>query len=205
MKKIILLVLITLFTECQSQKSQEIMIPTVDNKFEKFDIEDFKKNVINNDYINHEKEKVTTAFLIKGDYAVSINCINSFFKIDKMYYSNGNIKVKYLTFNNGSPIGKIYYFDGSGKIIKEENTDEGYDFGALDVVNYCEKNKINLPKGYQNSGYQTRVLKNEIDGKKIWIISYALSINKQSFVEEITLDGKTGKLLNKHCNTYINN
>ena len=90
-------------------------------------------------------------------------------------------------------------------MIKEENTDEGYDFKPEDVVKYCESHKIKLPKGYQDSGYQTSVYKREVEGKKVWAISYVIAVGKEEFIEEIILDGKSGKLLDKQKVPYINN
>ena len=72
----------------------------------------------------------------------------------------------------------------------------------MKVINYCEKHKINLPKGYQDSGYQTKVLKQEIHGKKVWFISYQISGDQ---IKEIYLDGKTGEELRRKIVPFINN
>lgn len=200
MKKIITLVLMTLFTQCQAQKTQNIMMPKIDNYLEKI-TKKFDKSRI--DEINNSEHIIYTSANVGFGEAHYFN--HSYFIILKNFFKNSIIQNKGVAFTEGSPIGTWYHFDESGNLIKEENTDEGYDFGPLDVVKYCEKNNIKLPKGYQTSGYQTDVYKREIDGRKVWVISYALSINKQSYVDEITLDGKTGKLLNKQRNTYINN
>lgn len=127
---------------------------------------------------------------------------NDFFCYTYLFYQNGNIKEKGVTLNNGSSVGIWYYFDESGQLIKEENTDGDYDFTPENIINYCEKHKINLPKGYQDSGYQTKVLKQEIDGKKVWFISYQISGDK---IKEIYLDGKTGEELSRKIVPFINN
>mgnify|MGYP004718898581 FL=1 len=83
-------------------------------------------------------------------------------------------------------------------MIKEENTDEGYAFTPEDVIKYCEQNGIKLSKGYhERDGYQTGVYKNELDGKKVWLISYLISLNKQDKEVKITLDGQTGKVIKR--------
>ncbi|WP_115644241.1 hypothetical protein [Bergeyella zoohelcum] len=176
------------------------MIPTVDNKFEKFDIDDFNKNsirgslLISRKDITILKDRQSYGF-IKQTYKNDIFCINH------IYYKSGNIREKGIEFNEGSPIGIWYYYDESGKLIKEEDTDIGYDFGPMEVVKYCEENKIVLPKGYQPTGYQTRVLKQEFEGKKVWRISYQIAGDK---IQQILLDGKTGKELQKKIVPFYN-
>ncbi|SSZ55694.1 Uncharacterised protein [Bergeyella zoohelcum] len=49
-----------------------------------------------------------------------------------------------------------------------------------------------MPKGYQEYGFHTRVLKLEREGKKVWKIFYPI---KSDLMKEIVLDGKTGKEL----------
>ncbi|EKB59901.1 hypothetical protein [Bergeyella zoohelcum] len=168
------------------------MIPAVDKKFEKFDVEDFYNNIKNDFYVKKLNNKIIIAFLHNSEYIITEYDSEFFFKIDKAFHSNGYLKLKYLSFNNGSPIGKIYFFDESGKLIKEEDTDIGYDFGPMEVLRYCKKNGISLPKGYQEYGFHTRVLKLEREGKKVWKIFYPI---KSDLMKEIVLDGKTGKEL----------
>lgn len=200
MKKVILMVLLNIFVQCQSQKNIKTMIPTIDNKFENFNQDYFDKNSVRGSLIR-KKDNVTiledkqSYGFIKQVFKNDIFCHNF------LYYQNGNIKEKGINLNNGAVIGIWYYFDESGKLTKEENTDEGYDFKPEDIIKYCEKNKINLPKGYQDSGYQTRVLKVEIEGKKAWRISYQIAGDK---IKEIILDGKTGKELEKKVVPFYN-
>ena len=208
MKNLMILSLLNIFIQCQSQKINKSMIPIVDNRFEKFDIYTFNKllstdnsfaiSQINND-VTEQLQKQSYGFIDRIFYT------KSYFIYVKKYSSNYSIKEKGLLFNQGSQIGIWYYFDESGKLIKEENTDEGYDFTPEDVVKYCESHKIKLPKGYQDSGYKTSVYKKEIDGKKVWQISYVIAVGKEEFIEEIILDGKTGKLIKKKQVSYINN
>jgi len=165
------------------------MIPKISNEFEKITIQNSKKK--DDDRCIETPEEIKEIFSASKDgYKLSIYHENSFYKLDKSYYKNGYIKNKSLSFNMGSPIGILYHFDKSGKLIKEENTDEGYSFAP-----YCEKNKINLPKGYLDSGYQARVLKQNFEGEKIWRISHQIAGDK---IEEIILDGKTGNELQKN-------
>lgn len=129
----------------KSQNRKDIL-PTVDSKFEKFDVEAFKSNAVRGTHFimtnvcTLRQDKQSRGYL-QGEY---IN--TSFFKVNKFFYSDGDIESKGLLFNEGSQVGVWYYFDESGKLIKEENTDEGYGFTPEKVVVYCEKNKIELPK-----------------------------------------------------------
>ncbi len=190
-----------LFIQCQSQEIQNIMIPKVRKEFEKIDIQKFDEKWKDERCVE-TPEGITEIFSAsKGGYRLSIYHENSFYKLDKLYYRNGNIKNKSLSFNNGSPAGILYHFNESGKLIKEENTDEEYDFKPENIIAYCEKNKINLPKGYHDSGYQTRVLKQDFEGKKVWRISHQIAGDK---IEEIILDGKTGKELQKKTVPFYN-
>ncbi|AZA55542.1 hypothetical protein EG348_10690 [Chryseobacterium sp. G0201] len=181
------------------------MIPIIDNRFEKFDVNSFNTNSTK-DYFYISKD--STIYIQETQsfgYVESQFNLNTYFKINKFFFKNGNVKMKGYLFHEGSAIGIWYHFDESGKLIKEENTDDGYDFKPEDVVKYCESHKIKLPKGYQDSVYQTSVYKKEIDGKKVWQISYVIAVGKEEFIEEITLDGKTGKLIKKKQVSYINN
>ena len=200
MNKIIILAGLGLFTQFQSQELQKTMIPKISNEFEKITIQNSKKK--DDDRCIETPEGRKEIFSASKDgYGLSIYYENSFYKSDKFYYKNGYIKNKSLSFNMGSPVGILYYFDKSGKLIKEENTDEGYGFKPADIITYCEKNKIDLPKGYHDSGYQARVLKQDFEGKKVWRISHQIAGDK---IEEIILDAKTGKELQKKTVPFYN-
>ncbi|SUV52724.1 hypothetical protein [Bergeyella zoohelcum] len=164
------------------------MIPAVDKKFEEFDVENFNKS-----RIDFETETDHTIYT-SANSGYSIVCFykSNNFSYIKNYFPSRNIQNKGIRFNNGSQIGIWYHYDESGKLIKEEDTDIGYDFGPMEVLRYCKKNGISLPKGYQEYGFHTRVLKLEREGKKVWKIFYPI---KSDLMKEIVLDGKTGKEL----------
>lgn len=208
MKKVILFLSLMIVLSCKPQKISKTVIPTVDSKFEKFDVEAFKSNAVRGTHFmitnvyTLRQDKQSKGYL-QGEYINS-----SFFKLNKFFYSDGNIESKGLLFNEGSPIGIWYYFDESGKLVKEENTDEGYGFTPEKVVRYCEKNKIELPKGYHESGFYTQVRKETFNGKKVWVIKYQdpakpayTNYSKNGYEYEIVLfetvilDGQTGKVL----------
>ncbi|EKB57642.1 hypothetical protein HMPREF9700_02167 [Bergeyella zoohelcum CCUG 30536] len=168
------------------------MIPVVDKKFEKFDVEDFNKNSSRGLYVIKKENFVIIRNNQNPGFLEELYLENSFYVLNKFYYSNGGVRAKGYYFNEGSPMGIWYHYDESGKLIKEEDTDIGYDFGPMEVLRYCKKNGISLPKGYQEYGFHTRVLKLEREGKKVWKIFYPI---KSDLMKEIVLDGKTGKEL----------
>ena len=77
------------------------------------------------------------------------------------------LRKKGCLFNEGSVAGIWYYFDKSGKIVKRRKIQMKAMNLNLKILLYtAKKNKINLSKGYNDSGYQTRVLKQDFEGKK---------------------------------------
>ncbi|QDP85765.1 hypothetical protein FNJ88_09480 [Chryseobacterium sp. SNU WT5] len=201
MTKIIIIALLSIFLQCSSQKNQN-MIPKADSKFERFDIAKFKKNEVRGYFKYKEDANIYIQDTQSPGYRETLFIQNSFFKYNKFFSDNGNIEKKGILFINGSSIGIWYFFDETGKLIKEENTDEDYHFSPEDVVEYCEKHKIKLPIGYQDSGFQTIVDKREENGKKVWMISHQISADE---IEKLILDGKTGKELSKKIVPFINN
>ncbi|MCG7500515.1 hypothetical protein MHM83_01400 [Tenacibaculum sp. Mcav3-52] len=185
---------------------QEIIIPEITKKSETFNINLFNREL---DSISGKRIIVTKKEYLEEEsqsygYIRRIYLNNSYFMVSKKYFENGNIKQKGISFNNGYPIGFIYKFNKKGKLINEINTDEGYDFGWLDIIKYCHKNDIQLEKGYpKRGGIKTEIYKNEEEGKKVWIISYYKP--KTDEYMEVTLDGKTGKEVKRRDLEFIGN
>jgi len=204
----LILISTTLFLQgCKAQskvmENQGIVIPKVDNKFEKFDLETFQKEKKGKKRKKKEKEILIEEDLQSYGFIRRTYYDSLYFKYNKLFYKNLGIKEKGRIFNNGSQYGTWYEFDEQGNLIKEIDTDNGYDFGWKQVIGYCEKNKITLAKGYQTSGYQTTIYKEkEESGKLIWKIEYQSSGDETT---EIILDGKTGKELSVNIIPYENN
>ena len=204
-KYLIPLFLLVLFVQgCKSQKTinQEIMVPTVDNQFEKFDVLTFDK-----ENVRGKRTSISEDLYIEEDtqsfgYAQQIFPSQSYFSTLKLFYKNGNIKEKGVLFNNGSEIGYWYTFDESGKLLDLTDMDEGYLFGFEQIIAYCENNEITLPKGHENSGYQTSVYKEKSEsGQDVWMITHQTSGDT---LDQITLDAKTGKELQRKTLEFIN-
>lgn len=203
MKKVMLFLSLMIVLSCKPQKISKTIIPTVDNKFEKI------TRIINEsrtDEIIDNKHIIYTS--ASSGFDVVYYGKDKYFSVVKNYYPSKNIQNKGAEFNEGSQVGIWYYFDESGKLVKEENTDEGYDFTPEKVVRYCEKNKIELPKGYHESGFYTQVRKETLNGQRVWVIKYQdpakpayTNYSKNGYEYEIVLfetvilDGQTGKVL----------
>ncbi len=201
MKKILIFIWLSIFIQCQVQEKDSFAIPVVNSSSEKFDIKILKqKNRLDTFFLSYNNESTIVRQLQDQSYGFIDRVFyqKTYFTLIKKYYRNKNIKDKGISFNEGSPIGIWYHFDETGKLIKEENTDEGYTFTPEDLVKYCKKNNIELSKGYHESeGYQTSVYKSELNGKKVWKISYLISFNKQEKEVKLTLDGQTGKVIKR--------
>ncbi|WP_326982452.1 hypothetical protein VUJ46_20070 [Chryseobacterium sp. MYb264] len=190
MKKIVIFIWLSIFIQCQTQNIKNTII---DSRFEVFDRNLDKSRVDKIDGLTH----IIYTGGETGYSEVGYNT-NHYFMYVKNFYSSKNIENKGWAFNQGAPVGIWYYFDEKGKLIKEENKDEGYSFTPEDIIKYCKKNNIELSKGYhERDGYQTSVYKNELDGKKVWLISYLASLNKQEKEVKLTLDGQTGKVIKR--------
>ncbi|WP_196893718.1 hypothetical protein [Aureivirga marina] len=173
----------------------EILIPEVSKNFEKFDIESYNKEKTNGQVRKREHENFIILIDYSNGYSQTIYDDKSYFHTVKNFYLNGNIEIKGNRFNNGSECGIWYEFDENGKLLKEFNMDEGFDFNWLDVMNYCLENEIQLEKGYPViGGVKTEIYKGELNGRKIWTVSY-YDFKKNEYLE-ITLDGISGKKIN---------
>ncbi|MCC3217027.1 hypothetical protein LIV57_17305 [Chryseobacterium sp. X308] len=202
MKKLLIIISFSVFATCQTQIKQKKMMPQINNKFEKFDIKTFNENINPDESFILLKSADGIQQLQEQSYGF-INRLfyqENQFVLIKKFYKNYNLKEKGLLFNEGSPIGIWYYFDESGRLIKEENTDEGYSFTPEKIVKYCEKNKIELPKGYHESGFYTRVRKDVLNGKKVWVIEYLIP---DGDIQKVVLDGQSGAELEKKVVPFV--
>lgn len=194
------------------KKVNMIPIPSLNDSFETINIEEIKKSK-NIKYIgsnefgtkefryneitdqgeiqiadSYDDRSVTKTFFPKG----------SCFTICKIYYANGNIKKKYI-YSDASFYGKFYEYDSTGKLTKENDYEAGYDFTWDNVQEYIAKRGIKLflyPK--TNDFRATNVNKKNINGRLLWIISW-YTFDEKNLWKEVTLDGKTGKLLRERA------
>jgi antitoxin component YwqK of YwqJK toxin-antitoxin module len=188
-----------------------MIIPTIDNKFEKFDIDKFSKST-------KKETDVVREFLPNGNY-IEMSMANSgkyytesykgsYFMLSKSYYPNGNIKHKGIMFNVpwGAPFQKgIWYeFDENGKLIKEVDYDKPYKYTFEDILKFCEEEVIPVTKGpvLQSTGFHTIISRRIENENPIWEIEW---LKKSNRVENIILDGISGKVVSRKEAEYINN
>lgn len=194
------------FSSCNAQKitkmEQNIIIPKITKDSEKIEAKTFREKGSMYEIKKDNEYKVYSSAIIGFGEVTYYN--NSYFKVLRSFYPSNHSKKKGIAFNNGSEYGIWYHFDESGKLVKEEDTDKGYDFGWKNIIAYCEKNEIRLEKGYpQRGGIKTEIYKNEEEGNKVWTISY-YDYTKEKYLE-VTLDGKTGKQLKQRELEFIGN
>ncbi|MGV0919286.1 hypothetical protein ACTS94_02690 [Empedobacter falsenii] len=211
MKKIIFLVLLNTMFACQSQNIK-IMTPAVDNKFEIYKTPIFDKiieesNLIKRGYVDNKYIEVYSNKIILETSK------DLYFSTYKEYFTNNNIKLKGLRYNNNNnnnirdPFRKgIWYeFDENEKLIKETNYDEPYKFTFEDILKFCEKEKIPIDKGpiLQSTGYHITIRRGVVDdGKPWWEIKW---LKTPDTIETIKLNGETGEILSRTDQHYINN
>jgi disulfide oxidoreductase YuzD len=111
--------------------------------------------------------------------------------VNKVYYKNGNIKMKGIANILGFGIGKVYYFDDKGKIIEGKDYDKGYKFDHTDVYDFCKKNNIDLSN--QKDASNIKIQKIIHEGIPCWYIAN----NDSKGYDFYILDGKNGSLLKK--------
>ncbi|KFF24362.1 hypothetical protein IW16_21070 [Chryseobacterium vrystaatense] len=184
------------------------MIPEIDNKFEKFDSVKYnsrsnldsrvlRENKLDGCYLEMDKDNTY------GWYGMTLK--DSYYRITKIYYPNGNIKKKGLSANTGNfQKGVWYEFDEQGNLIKETDYDKPFTFTFEDILKFCEKHRIKINKGpiLQSTGWHNDIFRDIQNGKPIWRIEH---LKKTNLVEVIKIDGVTGKVLETSSYGYINN
>ena len=119
----------------------------------------------------------------------------SYFTLFKQFYwRNGNIHLKGLQWNFRK--GIWYEFDMDGNLTGQTDYDAPYAFTREDVLEFCRQNDIEV-KRYRSGVYEPTHIRRDIEnGEPRWYISYE-SKEMPGAYEIITLDGKTGEVLDK--------
>ncbi|SEK97067.1 hypothetical protein SAMN04488505_1011240 [Chitinophaga rupis] len=133
---------------------------------------------------------------------------DSYFEVNKEYYPDGNIKSKGLKFiNGGFNKGTWYFFDEKGTLTKSTNFDAPYKFTLENVMQFLQSEHIPLAKGpaKPDQGMVTTIWRNEGAQGPIWKIQWLKDKTKMpNTVEEIVLDGNTGKVTKRVDQKYNN-
>lgn len=195
------------FTSCSvaqktSEMNEEIMIPEVDKTFEQFDQTVFEGEARRHDertkgsYIEYTRANIGFG---RVEYPH-----NAYFKLIKSFYPNGNVRQKGVMFNDGAKYGVWYYFDEEEQLTKQENTDEGYKYGWIQLIEDCKEKKIPLMKGKPTSGgIKTEIHKEVLEGKRVWRISYL--DQKTNKYLEVILSGLNGEEVSRRELEFVGN
>ena len=176
----------------------------ISKQFEKLNIDAFNQKKVGTEYNEQLDSNINIHIYEAGDniyYTESHP--DSYYSILKVFYSNGNIKKKGLAINHSlCMVGIWYYFDESGKFIKEVDLDANYQFSFEDILKYCRREGIIVEKGlsYPDDIYfPTEITRDDSGGKRIWTITY---FNKNGAkTETVNLDGNTGKVISRESTT----
>ena len=206
MKKYIIALILLMNFSCNAQKNT-LMTPEIDNKFEKFD--NIYYNTIYNKDIYLAYQKLENGTYIEMDQSKSMKSYvetpsESYYRITKIYYPNGNIKSKGISANTGRFRKGIWYeFDERENLVKEVDYDQPFKFTFEDILKFCEKENIKIDKGpILQNGWHNEISRKIDNGHPVWKIEY---LKKRNLVEIIKLDGITGKILGTETYEYINN
>jgi hypothetical protein len=188
-------------TQIKNIYMQDIVNVTKD--FEKFDF-----RILNMDLGNYQTEILEDStyieyVIMKDKSQITMTPKNSYFKLVKYFYPNGNIKEKGLVINSSNfKKGYWYYFSESGILIKEEDNDLGFTFTFENLLVYLNNEKIPLTKGFIEGGLHTTIEKvTDSNGPK-WIIEWYDWSSIPVMLEEIIIDGKNGALIKRRRYVY---
>ncbi|MEG1590533.1 hypothetical protein [Chryseobacterium sp.] len=214
MKKIPLFVLILIVTSCHSQDKDKPTKNTANNSVknnieilinpkamqtytsEKFDIENFMKNKNKEEgsysYTRNDGTKVLEAEY-ENEFSQSSTPKYSLFTIQKEYFKNGSLKIKWETFGERGFIKGIRYeYDEKGKLIKAEDYDKPFKFTWEQVKKYIEQDlKLDFFKDEVNINNYNGLS----GGKPTWDINFKGNYKDVFGVYYVTLDGTDGELL----------
>lgn len=183
-------------------------MPKIDKNFEHFDDTKFSSTKEDDVLTEHRKDGSYAEYhKSKESRAYKETPADSYYTATKIYYANGNIREKGITFNaNDVQLGIWYEFDNSGKIIKEIDYEKSFKFKFEDVLEFCRKEKIPVDKGpvLQSTGYHTTInkIENPQTAGAFWEIRW---LKKPDLEEIIKLDGKTGEIISRKEQHFINN
>ena len=205
--------------------------PIISKEFETFDFETYEERPPENPELggyreSHYTKRLSNGIVTQMDVAGEgmgggfyhhIYYPNSYFRVFRHYYPNGNIKEKGLTYVQGFDKGVWYKFDETGKLIKETDYDKPFEFTFEDILKFCEKHNIYVEKGYESSdptrdvqGMErymiTYIYRNCFEEACQWEIEYIEKVPKTEFdyiQVNIILDGKTGKIISKEQKPYL--
>jgi hypothetical protein len=133
---------------------------------------------------------------------------NSYFMLEKTFYSNGNIKEKGLRYaDNGFRKGVWYKFNEHGILISKTDYDEPFKFTWEMLLDFLKKENIPIPQGHRRvGGWQTiieRSIFSTLDGC-VWQVEWLKGnyTNEKDNIEVLTINGTTGEVVKKSYRSF---
>jgi hypothetical protein len=175
----------------------KMKIPIVTKEYERIDSQYFNwvknfesKTLDDGTYIEYQKQSY--------GFIERIIPKDSYFKIIKQYYHNGNIRQKGVIFISGSFKNAMwYYYDEQGSLTREEDNNKDFPFTFEKLFEYLQKEKISLTKGeiQPYSGFHTDIDKRVNGNEAFWVVRW---LKGPTLIEERIIDGKTGNVVKKN-------
>lgn len=181
-KKTILIATILSLAGCIAQKKTTM---------EKFDIERFNKNSINEEFVINliDGSSIKQYGNSRSGYVEIVKPKNNdFIEIYKSYFTNGKIEIIGESFPNDFEKGIWKEFDEQGKLIKETNYDKGFDYTWEDLLKFLKKRNVNPKNRYTDIHKE--------NGN--WRLSYIKGI----YIYDVILEGKTGVIIQDAKNEF---
>lgn len=188
----------------------------ISNQSEKFEFDKLNRIRYQDSNWGSEMFQDSTRLLMEeweNECIIQINPPNEYFFINKIFFGNGNIKYKGLSFiYDGFPKGKWYYFNKKGNLEKTIDYDEPFSFTFEQMLEFARRQGVVFYKYPQNKevrypAYRPK-LHREYDEKtgecwwELWKKADTPIEEDTSFkIEIIRVDGKTGKEISRR---YMN-
>jgi hypothetical protein len=214
MKKAWIIILVTLCFSCCSQtqkgkintKFSAMKTLVVTKDFEKFKFD--KYDSVQGSSIYFTDDGTCFEYFREGDEYVSRETPgDAYFRLVKIFYLNGNIKEKGLFINSGDfKKGFWYYFNETGNLIEEEDNDRFFPYTFDDLVKYLTSEHIPLTMGFIENGFHTSIRSLVNDQGTFYLVKWLKDTSGMpNKIEEILIDGRSGKVVSKNLIAYRNN
>lgn len=138
-------------------------------------------------------------------YIVSRYYPETYFKVVKFYYANGNILCKKLMTKYGNMcLGNTYYFNEKGELTETKNEDEGYKLHFHQFIILLRNHQIFMPFDPEAAARQEASMSREVvDGIPCYWASMFCKLPEYPhlMIQHLLIDGRNGNILKK---TYSN-
>lgn len=186
------------FTHCDTQKKDTIKIT------EKFDIETFNKNKVNNEFnfVLDDGTKIRQYESGNSFTEIITPTKPELFQTQKEFYKNGKLHLKFISFERNFIKSKEEY-NKVGKLIEEIDYDPPYQFTFEQLLELLKKQKdsidifdinTNIARGFNGMDWHGKIDKNYT-----WYIKWKKTFGRR---ETLKVDGITGEVLERSFFPY---